>query len=92
MDSRHELACMELNLIDKEVVDLLYRSEKVPIWININVLKSSRNSTTFNLFCAGQFSDDKKKFYYNYNGSGLLGVKRPKLPINYKEGEKFRLK
>lgn len=82
---------IKLNLVDNEVVELLYRKNKVPVWININVLKSSRKSTTFNLLCAGRYSDDKKEFYYNGDGSGPFGIKSPKLPIDYKEGKKFKL-
>ena len=82
---------MKLDLNDNEVTELLYRKGKVPIWIDINVLKSSRKSTTFNLLCAGRYSDDKEKFYYNHNGSGPFGVKIPILPSDYKEGKKFKL-
>lgn len=83
---------IKLDLTDNEVVELLYRKNKIPVWININVLKSSRKSTTFNLLCAGRYSDDKKEFYYNDNGSGPFGIKSPKLPIDYIEGKKFKLK
>jgi len=82
---------IELDLTDNEVVDLLYRNNKIPIWIDINVLKSSRKSTTFNLLCSGKYSDDKNDYYYNQNGSRPFGVKSPKFPINHKEGNKFRL-
>ena len=82
---------IKLDLIDKEVVELLYRKNKVPVWIDINVLKSSRKSTTFNLLCAGRFTDNKEEFYYNGNGSGPFGIKSPKLPIDFKEGNKFKL-
>jgi hypothetical protein len=82
---------IKLDLIDNEVVELLYRNNKVPVWIDINVLKSSRKSTTFNLLCAGRYTDNKEEFYYNNNGSGPFGIKSPNFPINYKEGEKFRL-
>lgn len=83
---------MKLDLTDQEVIELLYRKGKIPVWIDINVLKSSRKSTTFNLLCAGRYSDDKKEYYYNKNGSGPFGIKSPKLPIDYKEGKKFKLK
>ena len=83
---------IKLNLTDNEVVELLYRKNKVPVWININVLKSSRKSTTFNLLCAGRYSDNKDEFYYNVNGSGPFGIKSPNLPPDYKEGTKFKLK
>lgn len=83
---------IKLGLKDDEVVELLYRKNKVPVWIDINVLKSSRKSTTFNLLCAGRYSDDKNEFYYNENGSGPFGIKSPKLPPDYKDGVKFKLK
>ncbi|MNX70350.1 hypothetical protein D3C86_1015970 [compost metagenome] len=82
---------IKLNLTDNEVVNLLYRNNKIPIWIDISVLKSSRKSTTFNLLCAGRYSDSKEEFYYRSDGSAPFGIKSPTLPINYKEGKKFRL-
>ncbi len=82
---------IKLDLTDNEVVELLYRKNKVPVWIDINVLKSSRKSTTFNLVCAGRYTDNKEEFYHNRNGSRPLGVKSPNLSIDYKEGKKFRL-
>lgn len=82
---------IKLNLTDIEVVDLLYRKNKVPIWIDINVLKSSRKTTTFNLLCAGRYSDNKDEYYYRDNGSAPFGIKSPQFPVGYKDGEKFRL-
>lgn len=82
---------IKLDLIDDEVIELLYRKNKVPVWIDINVLKSNRKSTTFNLLCAGRYTDNKEEFYYNMNGSGPFGIKSPKLPLNFEEGQKFRL-
>ncbi len=83
---------IKFDLSDKEVAELLYREGKIPIWIDISVLKSSQKNTTFNLLCAGRYSDNKKEFYYNHNGSGPFGIKSPTLPVGYKEGEKFILK
>ena len=82
---------IKLDLIDDEVVELLYRKNKVPVWIDINVLKSNRKSTTFNLLCAGRYTNNKEEFYYNINGSGPFGIKSPNLPINYQEGKRFKL-
>lgn len=82
---------IKLDLTDDEVVKLLYRNNKIPIWIDINVLKSSGKSTTFNLLCAGRYSDNKQDWYYKDNGSAPFGIKSPTFPINYKEGKKFRL-
>lgn len=73
-------------------MDLLYRKNKIPIWIDIKVLKSNRNSTTFNLFCTGRYSDNEEELYYNDTGSGPFGIKGPTFPIGYKAGKKFSLK
>ena len=79
------------NLSSNEVVDILYRKGKVPVWIDFNVKSSSRNKTTLRLSCAGRYSNDKEQFYYNGNGSGPFGIKSPNLPFNLKEGKKFKL-
>ncbi|WP_272151348.1 hypothetical protein [Tenacibaculum aiptasiae] len=83
---------VETGLTYKEVVDLLYRKGKVPVWIDIAVHKSGRKITTFKLLCAGRFSNDKGEYYYQSRGTGPFGIKSPNLPIGYKEGKKFRLK
>lgn len=83
---------IKLNLTDIEVIDLLCRKNKIPVWIDINILKSSRKCTTFDLLCAGRYSDNEEEFYYNDNQSGPFGIKSPTFPIGYKEGEKFSLK
>ncbi|MTH16822.1 hypothetical protein [Flavobacterium sp. LC2016-01] len=80
------------NLTDNEVVDLLYRKNKVPIWIDISVLESNRKNTILHLACAGRYSNNKEDYYYKNDGSAPFGVKSPTLPIGYKEGKKFRLK
>ena len=66
---------MKLDLTDNEVVELLYRNGKVPVWIDINVLKSNRKSITFNLLCAGRYSDDKKEYYYEHREERLAKEK-----------------
>ena len=78
-------------LSESEVIDLIFRNEKIPVWIDINVCKSDEVKTTINLLCAGRYSNDKKEFYYNHNGSGPFGIKSPILPSNYIEGTKFKI-
>lgn len=79
------------NLTDKEVVNVLYRNDKIPVWIDIAVYKSNEETTTFKLNSAGRYSDDKNEFYYAQRGSGPFGIKSPNLPFNYKKGSKFRI-
>ncbi len=80
------------DLTEKEVVDILCRNNKVPVWIDINVVKSDRQKTTLKLSCAGRYSSDRNEFYYINGGSGPFGIKSPVFPPTYKEGTKFRLK
>ena len=77
---------------DKEVVKLLCRNEKVPVWIDISVDSIHKNQTIFRLLCAGRYSEDENEFYYNEQGTGPFGIKSPIFPANYIEGEKFKLK
>ncbi len=83
---------IEIGLTDKEVCDLIYRNGKVPVWIDIAVNKSNNRTTTFQLLCAGRYSDNKEEFYYYKGGTGPFGIKSPNLPIDYKEGTKFKFK
>ncbi|MBF4516026.1 hypothetical protein IRZ71_06720 [Flavobacterium sp. ANB] len=82
---------IKLNLSDNEVVDLLYRKNKIPIWIDINVLKVNGKTTILNLACAGRYSENKEVYYYNDDGFAPFGIKGPTFPIGHKEGKKFRL-
>jgi len=75
-----------------EVVELLCRNGKVPVWIDISVDCVYKNKTIFNLECAGRYSDDEKEFYYNRNDTGPFGIKGPTFPIGYIDGKKFKLK
>lgn len=73
------------------MVDLLYRKNKIPIWIDINVAKSTKKHTVFQLASAGRYSDNKEHYYYRDNGSAPFGIKSPNFPIGYKDGKKFKL-
>ena len=39
-----------------EIVDLLCRNDKVPVWIDISVDSVYKNLTVFRLLCAGRYS------------------------------------
>lgn len=77
---------------EKDVVELLYRKGKVPVWIDISVECVHKNKTIFRLDCAGRYSDDENEFYYIKQGTGSFGIKGPIFPIGYVEGQKFNLK
>ncbi|MDH4472869.1 MAG: hypothetical protein QE487_09690 [Fluviicola sp.] len=76
-----------------EVVDLLCRKNKVPVWLDISVESFNKNHTVFQLLCAGRYSDDANEFYYQKSGTGPFGIKSPVLPASYKDEQtKFSLK
>ncbi len=77
---------------ENEVVKLLCRNEKVPVWIDISVESFYKDQTIFRLHCAGRYSNDENEFYYSKNGTGPFGIKSPTLPPNYIEGQKFSLR
>lgn len=76
-----------------EVVDLLCRKNKVPVWIDISVEAVNKNHTVFQVLCAGRYSDNLNEFYYQKGGTGPFGIKSPAFPLGYKnDGIKFSLK
>ena len=77
---------------EQEVVELLCRKEKIPVWIDISVERIYKVKTIFMLLCAGRYSDNKKEFYYDENGTGAFGIKSPNLPLDFVEGKKIKLK
>lgn len=62
-------------LRDYEVVDLLHREDKIPIWIDIQVSTFEDQFLTFKLTCSSYYSEDKRSFYYVERGSGPFGIK-----------------
>ncbi|MFN8354035.1 MAG: hypothetical protein U0Y10_06315 [Spirosomataceae bacterium] len=76
----------------KQVIELLYRKHKIPIWIDIAVESVYEYKTIFRLLCAGYYSDNETDYYYTSNGTGPFGIKSPILPPDFIEGEKFKLK
>lgn len=75
-----------------EVVELLYREERCPEWINIRVAGADRDVTLVSLECCGRYHCDESKLYYTWNGTQPFGIKSPILPHDWKEGEKFELR
>lgn len=74
-----------------DVATLLSRDGKVPVWIDINVKSCAAGLTTLNLQCAGRYTDQMNKMYYNKKGLGPFGIKGPNLPPGWTEGKRFRL-
>lgn len=43
----------------KEVINLLYDSGQVPLWINTEIYRSAKNITTVKLICSRRYRDEK---------------------------------
>jgi hypothetical protein len=63
------------NISDLEVVNLLFRDEKVPVWIDVMIEEFNQDFTVFKLVCSGRYSQNKDDLYYNERGSGSFGIK-----------------
>ena len=74
-----------------KVITTLLRKGKVPVWIDISVSEIKKDKTVLTLLCAGRYSDNINELYYHQRGLGPFGVKSPDLPVNYKEGTKFKI-
>jgi len=65
--------CLQQSIDD--VVALLVRDSKVPVWIDIDVKTDSSKTTTLRLVCAGRFTNKKDRMYYSNVGQGPFGIK-----------------
>ena len=83
---------IETYLSDKAVVDLLYREGRCPQWIDISVAGADRNITLIRMLCCGRYHGDESRMYYYDGGLQPFGIISPDLPVDWKAGEKFRLK
>jgi len=82
--------CCDLN--DHELVTLLFRDGRCPVWIDIAAEAVGTGFTRMELLCAGRYSEHLERMYYTKNGTGPFGIKGPYFPAGYVEGAKFLLK
>jgi hypothetical protein len=74
-----------------EVVDLLWRSESVPEWIDVRVSEVREGVTTVELLVCGRFTSKDDLLYHRQEGRPPFHVTSPTLPPGYKDGERFSL-
>jgi len=60
-----------------EVIALLYRKGKLPVWIDICVSKTIEHKTIIKLLCAGRFTNQENQYYYHNRDMGPFGIKSP---------------
>lgn len=73
----------------EQVIDLLWRNEKVPEWIDLFIHSFDEEKTYISLLCCGRFSADENLLYHKWEGYQPFHVHSPSLPPNYQEGTKF---
>jgi hypothetical protein len=69
------------------VVDYLWRNEKVPEWIDINVEREDGTHTYLQLICCGRFSSMEELMYHRDGGVPPFSIKSPNLPPGYDTSE-----
>jgi hypothetical protein len=73
-----------------EVVAWMWRGGRVPVWVDVSVFSEVSGEVVVQLLCAGRFSENPKRLYYECDGqSSPFGIKSPSLPPDWSEGEKF---
>jgi hypothetical protein len=68
---------------EAQVVEFLWREEKVPEWIDINVASATKQQTCLRLLCCGRFTATAKLLYHQRGGIPPFSVKSPYLPPGY---------
>jgi hypothetical protein len=66
-------------ITEEVVVGSLWRSGKVPEWIDVSVLRVAGSDTVLRLICCGRFTSDEHLLYYQ-KGHPPFGIKSPDLP------------
>jgi hypothetical protein len=75
----------------KEVVEFLWRNEKVPHWININAHSADDSYTYLELICCGRFVGPSRRLYHEKYGIPPFHCLGPTIPPNWEQGIKFDL-
>lgn len=65
------------------VVDYLWRNDKIPEWIDINVGGEDGEHTCLQLLCCGRFTATEELLYHRDGGVAPFSVKSPVLPPGY---------
>ena len=91
-----DIGKVKSGLNEEEVVDLLWREGRCPVWINISAIGSERKVTLVQLCCCGRYHSDESKMYYYWQGTQPFGIKSPYLRGKWKngkwvDGQKFKL-
>jgi hypothetical protein len=71
----------------EQVVELLWRDDLVPEWIDISVDRVDGVSTILQLLCCGRFTDRAELLYYAADDACPFGIKSPLFPPDWQDGD-----
>ena len=71
----------------EQVVEHLWRNEKVPEWINVMVYSYNKQHTYLELLCCGRFTASESYLYHKAEGHPPFHVLSPGLPPNWESVE-----
>lgn len=76
----------------EEVLALLWRSGRVPSWVDVSVLGVSERHTRVALRCCGRFTSSEAPLYHVAEGRPPFHVLSPALPPDWQPGQRFALR
>jgi hypothetical protein len=76
---------------ESEVVDLLWRDNQVPEWIDIAVVATKGSATILGLTCCGRFTGNEELLYHRKGGWPPFQPIGPVLPPGYRSGQRFSI-
>ena len=85
-DSREVLDCAF-----EETLVLLWRSGRVPSWVDVSVVGVTERHTRVALRCCGRFASSEAPLYHVAEGRPPFHVTSPALPPGWQQGQRFSL-
>jgi hypothetical protein len=74
-------------LCAEEIVQLLWRENAIPEWIDISAYRATDRFTVFSLHCCGRFTPNIERLYYAGSDLCPFGIKSPVLPPRWIEAQ-----
>ncbi len=73
---------------EEQVLDYLWRNEKIPEWINLSIHSYDENFTYISLICCGRFTAENRLLYHEREGYQPFHVLGPNLPVDFENLKK----
>jgi hypothetical protein len=90
-DATPERARQVLSCDADDVVAMLFRSDRVPEWVNLNVVGVTPTATLIEILACGRFTANEGLLYHRQEGRPPFHVLGPTLPLNWVQGQRFSI-